>query len=329
MPYQNEKIVNQVMPKPFVFNDQNQTNSYGFRILTAGISLKRFNKNPMMLNQHWNSTESVLGKWTNIRVDKDLLLGEPVFDIEDADALKVSGKVEREFINSCSMGITFNRDDLKIIGTELVMEKCELYECSIVAVPSNANSIRLYTESGTLLKDDEVKQLCLSLQPEVLENQELQLNPINMKKILLSVASLLALKFDKSTPEVDVEKVEEAILTLSNENATLKAKVLALEAEKDSAQETAITEMVNLAITEGRIPATKKDDFVNLAKANFDLAKTTIEAIPVKKTLSNDVSNPAGSTEMTKEAFQKLSHTAQLEFKNNNADEYKKMFNLK
>ncbi|SNA67098.1 conserved hypothetical protein [Flavobacterium psychrophilum] len=329
MPYQNEKIVNQVMPKPFVFNDQNQTNSYGFRILTAGISLKRFNKNPMMLNQHWNSTESVLGKWTNIRVENDLLLGEPVFDIEDADALKVSGKVEREFINSCSMGITFNRDDLKIIGTELVMEKCEIYECSIVAVPSNANSIRLYTESGTLLKDDEVKQLCLSLQPEVLENQELQLNPINMKKILLSVTSLLALKFDKSTPEVDVEKVEAAILTLSNENATLKAKVLALEAEKDSARETEITEMVNLAITEGRIPATKKEDFVNLAKANFDLAKTTIEAIPVKRTLSNDVSNPTGSTEMTKEAFQKLSHTAQLEFKNNNADEYIKLFNVK
>jgi len=105
--------------------------------------------------------------------------------------------------------------------------------------------------------------------------------------------------------------------------------VLALEAEKDSAQETAITEMVNLAITQGRIVATKKEDFVNLAKANFELAKTTLESIPAKKTLSNDVSNPAGSTEMTKEAFQKLSHTAQLEFKNTNADEYKKMFNLK
>jgi len=326
------------MPKPFVFNDQNQANSYGFRILTAGISLKRFEKNPIMLNQHWNTTESVLGKWSNIRIENDLLLGEPVFDMEDADALKVSGKVEREFIKSCSMGITFNREDLKIIGTELIMEKCELYECSIVAVPSNANSIRLYSESGTLLKDDEVKQLCLSLQSEDLVNQDtseselakqLQFNPINMKKILLSVASLLALKFDKATPEEDVEKVEEAILTLSNENATLKAKVLALEAEKDTAQDTKIIEMVTLAITEGRIPATKKDDFVNLAKVNFDLAKTTIEAIPVKKTLSNEVNNPMGPATMTKEAFQKLNHSAQLEFKNNNADEYKTLFNTK
>lgn len=329
MPSQNEKKVNQIMPKPFVFNDQNQSNSYGFRILTAGISLKRFNKNPIMLNQHWNSTQSVLGKWSNIRVENDLLLGEPLFDVEREVAAEVAGQVEREFINSCSMGITFNREDLKIIGTELVMEKCELYECSIVAVPSNANSIRLYTENGTLLKDDEVKQLCLSLQPEVLENQDLQLNPITMKKITLSLAVLTALSFDKATPEVDVEKVEEAVLNLSNENATLKAEKFRLEAANEAAQEKAIEEMVNLAVTEGRIPATKKTDFVSLAKTNFELAKTTLESIPVKKSLSNYVSNPAGSTEMTKEAFQKLSHTAQLDFKNNNADEYKKLFNVK
>ena len=322
------------MPKPFVFNDQNQANSYGFRILTAGISLKRFNKNPIMLNQHWNSTSNVLGKWENLKVEKDLLLGEPVFDVADEEALKVSGKVDRGFINSCSMGITFKREDLKIIGTELIMEKCELYECSIVAVPSNANSIRLYAENGELLKDDEVKQLCLSLQPvneleTPNENQTLEFNTIDMKKITLSLAVLTALSFDKATPEVDVETVEAAVLKLSNENATLKAKQLALEAAAETAQEKAIDEMVNLAITEGRIPATKKDDFVNLAKANFELAKTTIASIPAKVTLSNQVVPGATTTVATKADFQKLSLDEQLAFKTNNQEEYKKLFNVK
>ena len=322
------------MPKPFVFNDQNQANSYGFRILTAGISLKRFNKNPIMLNQHWNSTSNVLGKWESLKVEKDLLLGEPVFDVADEEALKVSGKVDRGFINSCSMGITFKREDLKIIGTELIMEKCELYECSIVAVPSNANSIRLYAENGVLLKDDEVKQLCLSLQPvneleTPNENQTLEFNTIDMKKITLSLAVLTALSFDKATPEVDVETVEAAVLKLSNENATLKAKQLALEAAAETAQEKAIDEMVNLAITEGRIPATKKDDFVNLAKANFELAKTTIASIPAKVTLSNQVVPGATTTVATKADFQKLSLDEQLAFKTNNQEEYKKLFNVK
>lgn len=322
------------MPKPFVFNDQNQPNSYGFRILTAGISLKRFNKNPIMLNQHWNSTSNVLGKWENVRLEKDLLLGEPVFDIEDEEALKVSGKVEREFINSCSMGITFKREDLKIIGTELIMEKCELYECSIVAVPSNANSIRLYAESGELLKDDEVKQLCLSLQPVIeldtqVENQTLELNTIDMKKITLSLAVLTALSFDKATPELDVETVEAAVLKLSNENATLKAEKLKLEAAAETAQEKSIDEMVSLAIAEGRIPATKKDDFVNLAKANFELAKTTIASIPAKVTLSTQIVSGVNTTVATKADFQKLSLEEQLAFKTTNQDEYKKMFNVK
>lgn len=313
------------MPKPFVFNDQTQANSYGFRILTAGISLKRFNKNPIMLNQHWNSTSNVLGKWENLKVENDLLLGEPMFDIEDDEALKVSGKVGRGFINSCSMGITFKREDLKIIGTELIMEKCELYECSIVAVPSNANSIRLYAESGELLKDDEVKQLCLSVQPNEIET--LEFNTIDMKKITLSLAVLTALSFDKATPELDVEVVEAAVLKLSNENVALKAEKLKLEAAAETAQEKSIDEMVTLAIAEGRIPATKKDDFVNLAKANFELAKTTIASIPAKVTLSDKIVPGATTDVKTMDDFEKLSHEAKLAFKTNSPDEYKKMFN--
>jgi HK97 family phage prohead protease len=315
------------MSKPFVFNDQTQENSYGFRILTAGISLKRFNKNPMMLDQHYNSTSSVLGKWQNVKVEKDLLLGEPVFDLDDETALKISGKVEREFINSCSMGITFKREDLKIIGTELIMEKCELYECSIVAVPSNANSIRLYAESGELLKDEEVKQLCLSLQP--LENQILEIKTIDMKKITLSLAVLVALSFDKTTPEVDVETVEAAVLKLSNENATLKAKQLAHEAAAETAQEKAIEEMVTLAIVEGRIPATKKEDFIQLANANFELAKNTIASIPAKVNLGTQIVPGTNTSVATKADFQKLTLDEQLAFKTNNEVEYKKMFNVK
>lgn len=322
------------MPKPFVFNDENQANSYGFRILTAGISLKRFKNNPVMLDQHYNSTSAVLGLWENLTIDKALLLGEPVFDLEDQDALKISGKVERNIIKSCSMGITFKREDLKIIGEELIMTKCELYECSIVAVPSNANSIRLYAaESGTLLKDEEIKQLCLCLQPETPETIDpvhLELNPIHdMKKITLTLAVLTALSFDKATPEVDVDAVESAVLKLSTENATMRAQLLALEAEKENAAELAIETMVSLAITEGRIPATKKEDFVKLATLNFDLAKSTLEGIPAKVTLGDKTVPVVPGAVSTKEDFQKLSSEAQLAFKTNSPDDFKKLFNVK
>jgi HK97 family phage prohead protease len=320
------------MPKPFVFNDQNQKNSYGFRILTSGISLKRFANNPMMLDQHYNSTQYVLGKWENWRADNDLLLGDPLFDVEDPQALKISGKVDRGFINSCSMGITFNREDLKIIGDELIMEKCELYEVSIVAVPSNANSIRLYADNGELMKDEDVKQLCLSLQPEAPEapkNTELQLNPLNMKKIILSAAVFLALGFDKSVTEAEPADIESAVLGLQKRLTTAEAKNLAYETEKENAQSQAIVDAVDLAIKEGRIPATKKEDFVKLGTADLALLTSTLAAIPAKQTLSNAIVPAVAGDVKTKEDFQKLSLEAQLAFKTDKPEEYNKLFNVK
>jgi HK97 family phage prohead protease len=318
------------MPKPFVFNDQTQVNSYGFRIVTSGISLKRFKKNPMMLNDHWNSTSNVLGRWENVKVDNDLLLGEPIFDLEDKDAAKVSGKVDREFIKSCSMGITFNREDLQIIGEELIMTKCELYECSIVAVPSNANSIRLYSQSGELLKDEEVKQLCLSLQPIEGEHQTLDLNSKNdMKKITLSLAVLTALSFDKTTPEQDVDAVESAVLKLSKENAENKGKLLAMQTEKDNAEAQELETLLALGLSQGKFAAPKKAEFEALGKVSLSILKTTLDSIPAKLSIAGQTVVLAATGVTTAEDFQKLDTNAQLAFKNANPDEYNKLFNPK
>lgn len=319
------------MPKPFVFNDQAQDNSYGFSIVTSGISLKRFKKNPMMLNQHWNSTSNVLGKWENVKVDGDLLLGEPVFDLDDEDAAFVSGKVDRGFINSCSMGITFNREDLQIVGNKVIMTKCELYECSIVAVPSNANSVRLYSQSGELLKDEEVKELCLSLQPGEGETQNLNLNPKNdMKKIALSLAVLTALSFDKSTPEVDVEAVEAAVLKLSLENAEAKGELLAMQTEKENKEAEELKVLLDAGQSAGKFAAPKRAEFEALGKASLSILKTTLDSIPAKTTLADKTVVVAGDVVVTtKEDFQKLSLNEQLAFKNTNPDEYNKLFNVK
>lgn len=309
------------MPGTFVFNDQNQKNSYGFKILTSGINLDRFKKNPVLLNQHYNHTGEVVGKWINLRVENDNLLGDPTFDEQDDDANKLKGKVDRGFINSCSMGISFNRDDFKLIGDEIVLTKCELYECSLVAVPSNANSVRLYANNGELMIDKDIKNICLSLKNETE-------NFINMNKIILQVAVLVALGFDKSLKEVEQNDLENAVLALHKENTALKAKNLTLETAAENAQQKAVEDMVNLAIKEGRISATKKDDFVKLAKADFELAKNTLASIPVKATLSNQVV-PGSTAVTTKAEFQKLSASEQLAFKTNNPDDYNKLFNIK
>lgn len=321
------------MPKkPFVFNDEKEENSYGFSIPTKGISLKRFKKNPIMLDSHWNSTRSVLGKWENITVKGGLLLGEPVFDSEDENVTVIEGKVERGFITSCSMGIRFKRDDLKIINGKLFLTKCELYEVSIVAVPSNANSIRLYVDdSDKPLTDDEVQQLCLSVLPVDAEeitpttkNTENQ----NMKITLTSVAAI-ALGFQATQLEHEASAVSEAIVKLEAEKKAAELKLSGLQQAQEAAKLQAITDKVDLAIKANPSLAAKKEDFVNLGIANESLLDTTLAAMPKTKSLAAQVTGGEGGAEMkTVEDFMKLSLDAQLAFKAENPEAYKKLFNV-
>ncbi len=149
-------------PLPFVLNDENVMNSYGFYIVTEGGDLSRFETNPVMLSDHRDSNEYVIGNWLNVRKEGGLILADPNFDKEDERASMVAGKVERGFLKGASMGIIPDWDSLVLVGDKLFLKRWELAEASIVPVPSNRNAVRLYTQEGVLLKEDEVRQITLS-----------------------------------------------------------------------------------------------------------------------------------------------------------------------
>jgi phage head maturation protease len=329
------------MPKPsplkaFIFNDENQENSYGFSILTEGIDLTRFMKNPVMLSDHWNSNWNVIGKWNDVKKEGAILTGLPEFDTEDKDAAAIGGKVERGFINACSMGIVFDRENLSVIGGKVFLTKCELVEVSVVPVPSNANSVRLMHEDGKVMDEKEIQELSLSVIPSI-KNPELNLKIDNMKKIILSVTALMALGF-KDQPEggLDASEVEGKILSLSEDLKTAKAENETLKLAQKQAEEkakaqakTRIEQKVALAITNGQFKADQKDEMVNLGLTSETALDTVIGSIPSKQNFSGkitDTENPTGDVK-TMDDFQKLSLDAQLAFKNDNPEEYKKLFN--
>lgn len=324
--------------KPFIFNDETVENSYGFSILTEGIDLTRFAKNPVMLSDHFNSNRSVIGKWNNVTKEGAILTGLPEFDTEDADTAVIAGKVNRGYINACSMGIIFDRENLTIIGGKVVLTKCELVEVSVVPIPSNANSVRLMHEDGKVMDDTEIQELSLSIIPSI-KNPELNLKIDNMKKIILSVTALMALGF-KDQPEggLDATEVEAKILSLSEDLKTAKSENETLKLAKQQAEEkaqaeakTRIEQKVALAITNGQFKADQKDEMVNLGLTSETALDTVIGSIPVKQSFSAGVTAPTGAGATTEvksmDDFQKLSLEAQLAFKNDNPEEYKKIFN--
>ncbi len=310
------------MPR-FVLNDEKKQNSYGFKIKTSGISLERFNGNPVMLDGHNPSNLSVIGTWKDIKTENGILSADTDFDTEDENAKAIAGKVERGIIKGCSMGISFKKENLTYDNGDLILTECELLEASIVAIPSNANALRLYAD-GELMNETDVKALCLSV-AENLNN----FNNNDMKKIQLSAMVLVALGLTEKQ-EVTENDINTAVLSLQKAKEDAEAKLKLSEekvkayTDKEKAEkQTKITEMVDLAVKNGQITADKKQSFIDLANQNFELAKSTIDAIPVKKNFGAGVQTPTGANGVTTmDEFQKLSLSEQLAFKEANPDGY-------
>ncbi len=308
-------------PITFILNDENVINSYGFRVLTKGIDLSRFENNPVMLKQHQNNVDSVIGKWINITKKKGRLLADSEFDMEDEEAAKIAGKVERGFIKATSMGLGFIIKKMEIIDDVPVAVESELFEASIVAVPSNKNSVRLYNESGQLLQEQDVENLLLSFQND---DSEIE-NPKIMKQQLITMAALVALSLQEDKQD-SKEAISAAIVQLKSAHDKLELKVQEFEQKEKDARENEITSLLSAAQKDGRITAPQVKDYKELAEVNFSVFKTTLENLPKKKELSTkDITDPEGNAVSTMDDFQKLTVQEQIQFKSDFPEEYNKI----
>lgn len=317
----------------FVFNDESEINSYGFKIPNSGILLERFNANPVMLDQHWNSTDNVLGRWKDVVMNGTKLEGTAEFDMEDEDAKKIAGKVERGYIKGCSMGVTFDRDKMKQQPDgSWVLTSCELYEVSIVAVPSNKASLRLFSATGEELKEDEVKLAISELQADWTANGTQNKNK-DMFKITLSAGTLTKMGLSHN-PESEGElmgAIETIVGKLTAMESNLQTEKLAHDATKQrlkDATEVQAKALVEEALLAGKITADEKEGFIKDATENYALTAKLLGRIPAKTSLSAKGLSGGASTGNPKnpDEFEKLSADAKLAFKNDFPEEYKALW---
>ena len=231
----------------FLINDEAKKNSYGFHVLTAGIDLnERFTDNPICLNNHNNNTKDVLGTWKDFKQENGILSMLPEFDTEDAEGKEVVRKVLAGKLKGCSMGIMFDSKDMVNEKGKLTLKKCILFEVSIVAVPSNANSISLFNMNNEPITEQEIKSICLDLQTaKPFKNS-------HKMKLLIGHFQLA----ENSTEEAILAAVKtgEAKLTASETKFTeLKAKFDALETLQTTKLQGEYDTLKAVALKDGRI----------------------------------------------------------------------------
>ncbi len=134
---------------PIVLNTED-VNRYGFWIKTEGIKTQNFQKNPVLLYMHddWSSSALPIGRIENIRKENGMLLGDPVFDMDDEFAAKVANKYNNGFLFAASIQIdpltTSDAPEyIKAGQTRSAVLACDLLEASIVKVPGQPNAVKM------------------------------------------------------------------------------------------------------------------------------------------------------------------------------------------
>lgn len=316
------------MAKEFIINTS-RLNSYGFRVLTAGIDISQFLKNPLLLFMHRRAGigESLpIGTVENLRFEGDMLIGTPVFDADDEFAQKIAGKWEKGVLRMCSAGlepIELTRAPEHIIEgqTRETVSRSKLVEVSIVDIGSNDDALQLFQPDGQLIQlsahEDNAFIPFLKLDnsndtgeevPPLQTTDNENKNALRMEKILLALGL---------TPTANEDEAVTAIQRLKT------------DAERASTIELArITGAVDEAIKASKATADKRDHLITLGKsAGFEALQETI-AMLTPATKPMDIVGKATGTgagalnlkysEMTPEQL--------VELRENNREAYIKLY---
>ncbi len=292
-------------------------NSYGTRVLTSGLDIEQYSRNPVLLYMHQRG--SVIGYVNDIRVEGDDVTGELMFD----GATELSERCKKQFefgsLKMVSAGIEikeFSEDkELLIAGqTSPTITRGKLLEVSVVDVGANDDAIVLQRNGKTITlgRDGECPLPLLN------NHNNQKTNEMEKKDIAL----LLGL------PETATEEqIDKALMELK----ASKQQSEELKEKYDKLTLANITGMVTRAIDEKRLGEENKDHFIELGKkiGAEELAKTLSAMAPQMK-LSAVISNQGGTATVDPTAtYEKLSQVPadRLEaMRDSNPGEYKRLY---
>lgn len=276
-------------------------NCYGTRVLTQGVDIEQYTRNPILLWMHFNpyrgAKDEVLpiGTIKDVHKDGDDIIGELVFDTSDEFAAKIANKWDSGVLKMVSphFDVIATDDDpaLALPGqTRATVTKAKLIEVSVVVIGGNDANMAL-SLGGERLKLD-AGGACLSIPPLRSANQQPNNQPQNPKN--MNELELLALKLGlpKEAGVAEVSATIDILLGYKSANETLKS-------EKEALELAAITQEVDSAIAARKITLEHKDHFVSLGKSSgIETLRLTFGAMAsaVKPT---EIINPGSGLPLT------------------------------
>lgn len=302
-------------------------NSYGTRVLTSGMDVEQYNRNPVLLYMHERG--QVIGLVENLRIEGDEVTGELVFD--EATELSRRCKKQWEFgsLKMVSVGIDIvelSEDAQHLVAgqTRPTITKSKLFEVSLVDIGANDDAIVLQKDGIRLTLGKNAAEELPLLSCCDTATYGTHINNPQKKKEMDQEKLALELGLAK---DADENAISAALAKLK----TTSAEASALRQERDTLLASQLESLVDSAIGEKKISADKKSQFLELGKKiGADELKNTFAAMSPQVKLSEVVEHegsPAGGNGVA--TYSKLSEvpTEKLaELREKNPQEYKKLY---
>lgn len=310
----NRKIYIKIMSKRVRITN-NSLNSYGTRVLTAGMDVEQYCRNPVLLYMH--DRGNVIGYVKDLKVEGDEITGELMFD--EASELSQRCKKQYEFgsLRMVSVGIDIKEmsesPEYLVEGqTRPTVTRSKLFEVSLVDVGANDDAIRLTKDGATIeLGKDGSCQIPL-LNNNIQTIQQMELKDFALMLGLAETADEAAIKAEVATLKAS------------------KAEADQLRKEKETLTLASITQVVETAISEKRINADRKDQFITLGKTTgVEELKNIFAAMAPQQKLSAMISTQGGSPVAVPATYKKLSEVPAdqiMDLRENNREEYARLY---
>ena len=290
-------------------------NSYGSRVLTAGMNVEQYCRNPVLLYMHERG--NVIGYVKDLKSENGEVTGELVFD--EASELSKRCKKQYEFgsLRMVSAGIDIlelsdAKEHLVQGQTRPTVTKSKLFEVSLVDIGANDDAIVLKRD-GTVINLGKDGECLLPL----LNNKPQKQKVMDQKMLALQLG----------LPETADE-------------AAISAKLAELKASKEDADKLRkeietlllgrITAAVEKAIAEKRIGEDKKQQFIELGKKiGVEDLESTFGAMSPQVKLSAVVGHQGVAPAATTVTYKKLSEVPSEkleEMREKQPDEYKRLY---
>lgn len=289
-------------------------NSYGFRVLTSGIDLEQYRRNPVLLYMHERG--NVIGYVKDLQVENGEVTGELVFDEASELSIRCKKQFEVGSLRMVSVGLdpkeTSGAPELLLEGqTRPTVTKSKLVEVSLVDIGANDDAIRMYNE-GTAIELGKDGNCLLPL----LSNNPINQTTMDLKKLALQLG--LPETADEATILAKIAELQKE----AGASVTLKA-------ENDKLKLAGIITLVDKAITEKKITVENKEHFLNLGKTiGAEELEKTLAAMSPNVKLSGIINHQGGSPAQ-QGSYTKLSEVPEAELltmRQSDPATYKRLF---